>query len=208
MLTISIISQKGGAGKTTLAVHLAAAALAAGKVSLIIDTDPQATASAWSGWRGGKEPEVIDCGAPTLLRKKLDQAASLGADVVIVDTPPHADAMARAAADVADLIIVPVRPRAFDLDAIQTTAALIASVRKPAFALFNGGPPSGKALYAEATEVVASFGLKPAPLYVADRAALHKAVGSGQVAGEIEPAGKAAEEIAALWRFICKQVNI
>lgn len=60
MPTIAIISQKGGAGKTTLALHLAAAAQDAGAVSLIIDTDPQATASQWAAWRQDAPPEVID----------------------------------------------------------------------------------------------------------------------------------------------------
>jgi len=59
MTTLAIVSQKGGSGKTTLAVHVAAAAAAAGKVAVIIDTDPQATAAAWGDWRGGAEPEVI-----------------------------------------------------------------------------------------------------------------------------------------------------
>ena len=118
MRTVAIISQKGGAGKTTLAVHLAAAA-AAEAVSLIIDTDPQATASRWAQWRAGKEPEVIDCGAPSLLADKLAKAEALGAELVVIDTPPHADAMARHAAKLADLILVPCRPRAFDLAAIE-----------------------------------------------------------------------------------------
>ena len=64
MPTIAIISQKGGAGKTTLAVHLAAAAEAAGHVALVIDTDPQATASQWASWRSERPPEVIDSAPP------------------------------------------------------------------------------------------------------------------------------------------------
>lgn len=64
MRTIAVISQKGGAGKTTVAVHLAVAAATHGKVTLIIDTNRQATASRWGGWREGRDPEVIDCGAP------------------------------------------------------------------------------------------------------------------------------------------------
>lgn len=113
MQTIAIVSQKGGAGKTTLAVNLAAEA-ARSRVSLIIDTDPQATASRWGQWRGGDDPEVIDCGAPTLLAGKLAKAAQLGADLAVIDTPPHADAMARQAARLADLLLIPCRPRAFD----------------------------------------------------------------------------------------------
>jgi chromosome partitioning protein len=94
MRTIAIVSQKGGAGKTTLAVHLATAA-AAELVTLLVDTDPQATASRWADWRGPGDPEVIDCGAPSLLAGKLNKAKDLGAQLAVIDTPPHADAMAR-----------------------------------------------------------------------------------------------------------------
>src|SRR5512144_3429581 len=120
MKTISIISQKGGAGKTTLALHLATAATAAGLVTLVVDTDPQATACTWHTWRGGHEPDVIDCASHALLKRKLEQATKLGADLAIVDTPPHADIMAREAGKAAGMILIPCRPRAFDLDAIQT----------------------------------------------------------------------------------------
>src|SRR5512147_1055911 len=85
--TIAIISQKGGAGKTTLAIHLAAIASASGFVSLVVDTDPQATACTWHTWRGDSDPDVIDCAAHTLLPKKLQQAAYLGADLAVIDTP-------------------------------------------------------------------------------------------------------------------------
>lgn len=79
MRTIAIISQKGGAGKTTLALHLAVAA-AAEVVALVVDTDPQATASRWAEWRGGRDPEIVDCGAPSLLASKLSKATELGAE--------------------------------------------------------------------------------------------------------------------------------
>lgn len=72
--TIAIVSQKGGAGKTTLAIHLAAAANRAGQVSLVIDTDPQASASQWAEWRQGAPPEVIDS-APPRIAAKIEAAA-------------------------------------------------------------------------------------------------------------------------------------
>jgi chromosome partitioning protein len=85
MPTIAIISQKGGAGKTTLALHLAAAAQDAGRVALIIDTDPQATASQWAAWRQDAPPEVIDS-PPPRLAAKVDAAIGQGADFIVIDT--------------------------------------------------------------------------------------------------------------------------
>lgn len=103
MSTIAIISQKGGAGKTTLAIHLAAAAERAGQVSLIIDTDPQATASQWAEWRNGAAPEVIDS-APPRISAKVSAAKAQGASFVVIDTPPHADSAATRAIEIADLV--------------------------------------------------------------------------------------------------------
>jgi chromosome partitioning protein len=201
MRTVAIISQKGGAGKTTLAVHLAAAACAE-VVTLIVDTDAQATASRWAAWRGGGDPEVIDCGAPSLLEGKLGKARDLGAQLVVLDTPPHADAMARQAARLADLILIPCRPRAFDLAAIEATAELVRVSRKKAFVVFMAGPPRAPLMYREAEELIQStFGLAIAPVRLHERAAFHHSTASGQHAGEWDPEGKAAAETIALWTW-------
>ena len=93
MPTIAIISQKGGAGKTTLALHLAAAAEDAGHTALVIDLDPQATASQWAAWRNDAPPVVIDS-APPRLAAKIEQATGQGAEFIVIDTPPHADSAA------------------------------------------------------------------------------------------------------------------
>lgn len=208
MRTITIVSQKGGAGKTTLAVHLAAEA-ARSSVALIIDTDPQATASRWSAWRSGAEPEVVDCGAPSLLAGKLAKAADLGAEVAVIDTPPHADAMARQATRLADLVLIPCRPRAFDLAAMEATAELIRSSRKPAFVVFNAGPPRAPLIYREARSLVEDeFGLPICPIVLPERAAFHHSAGCGQTAPERDVHGKAAAETQALWRWTRERLGL
>jgi chromosome partitioning protein len=208
MRTVAIISQKGGAGKTTLAIHLAAAA-AADKVALLIDTDPQATASRWAEWRGGGDPEVIDCGAPTLLPGKLSKARDLGAELVVIDTPPHAEGMARQAAKAADLILVPCRPKAFDLAAIETTAELVRTSGKPAFVVMMAGPPKAPLIYREAAEVIeAGFGLPISPVRLPERAAFHHGAARGETASQFQPGGKAAAEAEELWRWTCEQLNL
>ena len=212
MRTISIVSQKGGAGKTTLAVHLAAAATHAGYVSLLVDTDPQASASRWAQWRQGREPDVIDCGAPSLLAGKLAKAATLGADVAVIDTPPHADAMAREAVKLADLVLIPCRPRAFDLAALEATADLVRSCGAVAAVVFTAGPPHGSTIYREAAALLGDgrggLGLEITPTRLPDRAAYHQSVAEGRLAGESAPGGKAAAEVAALWAWTCERLHL
>lgn len=208
MQTIAIVSQKGGAGKTTLAVNLAAEA-AKSRIALIVDTDPQATASRWAQWRGGGDPEVVDCGAPSLLAGKLAKAAELGAELAVIDTPPHADAMARQAARLADLLLIPCRPRAFDLAAIEATAELVRSSRKPAFVVFNAGPPRAPHIYREAANLIGGeFGLQIAPVVLPERAAFHHSAAAGRTAPEHETQGKAADEIRALWAWATEQLGV
>ena len=207
MRTIAIISQKGGAGKTTLALHLAVAAELAGYSTVVLDMDPQGTAEAWSEWRREAPPVVIPAKTATLA-KTLEKAASHGADLVIMDTPPLAEAEARAAAKIADLVLVPCRPNAFDVHSITTTADLTRFAGKPAFAVFNSGPINAARLYAETAEVVTEIGLPVAPVRLSERAAFRHATGSGQTAQETEPAGKAAGEVAALWTWACQQVGM
>jgi chromosome partitioning protein len=205
MPTIAIISQKGGVGKTTLAIHLAAAAQDTGAVALIVDTDPQATASQWATWRKDTPPEVIDS-PPPRLAAKIRQAQEQGAQWIVIDTPPHADSAARAAVEVADFVLIPCRPSAFDLSAIETTAKLVQLLRKPAYVVFIAGPPNASRVYQEAGELVESYGTPPCPIQVPDRAAYRHASAEGRTVMELEPAGKAAEDIRQIYKWACRQV--
>ena len=207
MATVAIISQKGGAGKTTLALHLAAAAQDAGQVSLIVDTDPQATASQWASWREDEPPEVIDS-PPPRLAAKVSQAEEQGAQFIVIDTPPHADSAARAAVEAADLVLIPCRPSAFDLAAIQTTVKLVQLLRKPAFVVFTAGSPNAPRMYEEAGELVESFGISACPVQLPDRAAYRHASAEGRTVMEAEQNGKAAGEIRQLYKWTCRQLDM
>ena len=208
MLTVAIISQKGGAGKTTLAVHLGVAANAAGLPSVIVDTDPQATASRWGKWRNGADPDVIDCASHMLLPDKLGALEQAGATFAVIDTPPAADIMAREACRAASFLLIPCRPRAFDLDAIRTTAELAKASGRDAFVVFMAGPPRASVLYPEAEEVVRQIGLQVAPAMLPERAAFHHSVSTGRTAQELEPKGKAAQDVNQLWQWLAKQASV
>ncbi len=205
--TVAIVSQKGGAGKTTLAIHLAAAAALAGRVSLLIDTDPQASASQWAEWRQGAPPEVIDS-APPRIPAKIAAAAAQGADLIVIDTPPHADLAASKAAECADLVLIPCRPSAFDLAAMRTTLRLVELLSRPAFVVFAAGPPTAPHIYADARELVTGFGGQTCPIILPDRAAYRHAVAGGQTVFEFDPGRKAASEIAQLHMWTCEQLHM
>ena len=111
MYTIALIAQKGGTGKTTLAVHVAADFEGAGGSAAIVDLDPQASAALW-GDKRGRSPFV---GAVPAARRS-------GADLVVIDTAPHSESAALAAARAADLALVPLRPGLFDIAALDATA--------------------------------------------------------------------------------------
>ncbi|MDR7100914.1 ParA family partition ATPase [Croceicoccus sp. BE223] len=207
MPTVAIVSQKGGSGKTTLAIHLATAGAYAGKKTVVVDTDPQATAAAWADWRGDFLPEVVTS-PPARLAKTVEKLAKKGADLIVIDTPPHADASAREAIKAADLVIVPTRPRAFDLHALEATAEMLNYVGKEGHVLMNGVPARATKMIEDANARVVELGLKVCPVSFGERAAFHHASGDGEVATEIDPESKAALEVQELWKWTAKQTGI
>lgn len=207
MPTIAIVSQKGGSGKTTLALHLATSAVYAGYQAKVIDVDPQATAAAWGDWRGDFLPEVVTC-PPVRLFSTVDRARRDGSEVIVIDTPPHGDTASREAVRIADLVLVPTKARAFDLHALEATAGLMAYASKPAHVVFNAVPARASRMLEEAGEAARGLGLSVCPLHFGERAAFHRSAGTGEVAAEIEPEGKAAGEVGALWAWVSEQLGI
>jgi chromosome partitioning protein len=207
MPTVAIVSQKGGSGKTTLALHLGASAAYDGMQSCVIDTDPQATAAAWGDWRGEFLPEVITS-PPARLGATIQKVSRAGVELVVIDTPPHADAAAREAVKAADLVLVPTRARAFDLHSLETTAELVAAARKPVFVVLNAVPTRATNVIAEASAFARNLGLDVCPVLFGERAAFHRSSATGEVAQESDPEGKAAGEVAALWQWVRGQLGL
>lgn len=206
MKIIAIISQKGGAGKTTLAVHLATAAASAGYTAAVIDLDPQATAASWGDRRVAEAPEVIS-GQAARLPALVNAAQQNGADFLVLDTAPNADQVVSLAARAADLVLIPCRAAAFDLEAIETTLMLAKAALKPAYVVLNAVPPrSGGGR--EAAEGLVARGAKVAPHQLTHRAAFAHGVIDGRSAQEFEPNGKAADEIEALYEWLCGVVDM
>ena len=207
MKTVAIISQKGGAGKTTLALLLAVAAERRDKPVAVLDIDPQASASQWKDRREGDSPSVTSIQA-TRLSKALEVAKSAGAALTIIDSAPHSADAAVAAIEAADLILIPCRPGILDLGAIATTARLGKVAGKPAYVVLNAVPPNSPRIVEDAKEAVQMHGLPVAPALLHQRSAFAHALTAGQTAEEYEPKGKAAEEIGELFKWLATLLKL
>jgi len=206
MQTIAIISQKGGTGKTTLALNLAVAAEVSGLSTAIIDLDPQASAKEWSKSRERETPVVISAHA-SQLDGVLAAARENGASLSIIDTAPHSERDALAAARAADLILIPCRPAILDLRAMASTKELADLAHTPALAVINAAPPRGH-LADEAAEAIRGYGLEVSAAAIAHRAAFVHSLTLGQTVVEYEPGGKAAQEVNDLFVQACKHANM
>jgi chromosome partitioning protein len=126
---------------------------------------------------------------------------------VIIDTAPHAGEVAIAAAEAADLVLIPCRPAILDLRAIGATARIVKLAGKPAYVVLNTLPPRASSILADAKAAVAIHGLEVAPITLQQRAAYAHALTAGQTAQEYEKGGKAAEEIALLYKWISARLS-
>ena len=205
MHRVSLISQKGGAGKSTLAIHLAAEAAARGKRALLIDLDPQGNALRWAARRGDLPPDVAAESVAALEGVQRD-AEREGYDLLVLDTAPNADTTALRAAQMAELVLIPCRPSQFDLEAIRATLDLCALAHRQSRVVLNAAPVRSRVVE-EAGEAVRARRAAISPVIIRERVALRHCMIGGQVARETEPDGLAAQEIAALYDDMMQCLN-
>lgn len=198
---ITVAQQKGGAGKTTLAAHIAVALSQKGNRVAVIDIDPQGSLSYWhkireerfgegytglsfaavSGWRVGGEVNRF--------RRQCDY--------VIIDSPPHTETEARTAIRAADLIIMPVQPSPTDLWAAQATLELAKNEKIPVRVVLNRVAANSRL-----TQAIAEKLPELAESTLGNRVLFAAALMEGRCATEVEPASVAAQEIKALVKEI------
>lgn len=204
MNIITIASNKGGAGKSTLAVNLAVALYGLKKSVVIIDLDPQGTASRWSRQRETDDPDVLAIQAHQL-DGVLESARKHGADYALIDTAPHSETTALAACRVADLVVVPCRPSLPDIDAIKHTVDLLAIAKSPGHIVINAAKTVGSKL--DGKEALQMSGLPLVPVVISDRIAFNHAFTAGLGVVEYDSTSKAAQEISQLTKWLVTELK-
>ncbi|MEE3504032.1 AAA family ATPase [Acidiphilium acidophilum] len=209
MYVIAMISRKGGAGKTNLAVHLAACAEGKGVATGIVDLDPQGTATKWGMRRSDNElrsgAEVVSA-QPTSVPRLLDAARAAGAKLMILDTAPHADSIAVDAARVSDFVLIPCRPAIADLEAIPASAD-IARLAKTPFAVVLNSVGAQGARENEARQELQRLGLELAPTSLGHRVAYADAMIPGEGVTEHRNGTQASAEIEELFNWLWAMVE-
>ncbi len=200
----TVAQQKGGAGKTTMAAHLAVAWSRKHRVA-VIDTDPQGSLSQWyklrSELHGSDERLLFSAISGWRVENEIARLKRQ-VDIIVIDSPPHADTEARAAIRAADLVIIPLQPSPMDVWATSATIKLCKQEKVPVKMVLNRVHPQ-----ARLTESISSGLVGLAANHFGNRVAFAGSLMQGLGVTEFNPNSPAAEEVRALAREVLAYVN-
>jgi chromosome partitioning protein len=201
----SFVQQKGGSGKSTICTNLGVCGEEQGETVLIVDLDPQTSATLWNSARGTNKPLVLDA-IPDKLTDIVASAATLGVTLCLIDSPSKLDAIALAAIRAADMVVCPTLPDLFNLGSLQVTVQLLEAAAKLPIAVgvINNVDEAGEqARIGEAKAVMGKFKMVSCPAVIRHRPQFQAAAEKGKSVVEAGMrAQKAAAEIRALWEFL------
>ena len=224
MQIISVINLKGGVGKTTIALNLAATFADQGHQVVLIDADPQQSATQWAQQgqpAGGPGPAPLpmavhplqaDAGAPQFQAALAQLAQAAQATLVVIDCPPELSDPALVAALLADVVLVPVTPSPLDLWAAKQAVATAQEARalrdgvKPLISLVPSKLLPQTVLARDLPAALAALGEPVAPA-ITQRVALVEAIVLGQTIGTYATTSPAAAEFAALARHTLRRLT-
>ena len=207
MKVIALLAWKGGVGKSTLTINLAAAAIEDGHKVGIIDLDPQSSLSEWSDRREAEQPFVSDA-KPRAVAQIIEAGRGIGLDLMLIDTPPNATDEVEAALAVADAIVIPTGIALFDLKAVTRTVRTATQVSKSTCVVLNRVGNRSDREAASIRRDLNQIGMPILKEVVHDLKTFSRSADAGLTAIEQEPEGKAAGDIRAVWKQVSKQAGL
>ena len=205
MIKIAIISQKGGAGKTTLAINLAVEAERNNFASLLIDLDPQSSAAEWGDSRVQDYPAVISSHA-SRMEMLIQKAEANNAIFVFIDTAPHSENSALEAAKIADLVLIPCRAGILDIKAIQSSLNICRLANVKSLIILNA-LPSQPVIAQEARQAIETIGGDVCEYTIGQRIIFSHAMTASLGVVEFDIKSKAAEEIQNIFELINRVIK-
>lgn len=207
MKVMALLAWKGGVGKSTLTINLAAAAIEDGHRVGIIDLDPQSSLSEWSDRREAEQPFVSDA-KPRAVPQIIEAGRGLGLDLMLIDTPPNATDEVDAALAVADVVVIPTGVALFDLKAVTRTVRVATQANKPTCVVLNRVGNRGDREAARIRRELRGIGMPILSEVIHDLKVFARSADAGLTAPEYEPEGKAAADIRAVWKIAAKQAGL
>lgn len=207
MRVLAFASQKSGAGKTTLAGHIAVQAQRAGlKPVVLVDVDPDASLTDWFALRA-EDDDAISVAQASLkdLPTKLQQLRADGVELVVIDTPPTLHQAIDESIIAADLVAIPTRPCAHDLAAAGAMVEMVQSHGKPFVFVVNGSAPEEE-LSSEVVMALAQHGTV-ATVRIPRSIAVLECMLDGRTVVELPDNPAAASEVARLWDYLSKRLE-
>ena len=209
-MIVSLLNQKGGVGKTTIAVNLAMGLALKGYRVMLVDADPQGSSLTWSGNREGQAPFPVVGIPKPILHKELPKLVG-DYDFIIVDGPPRVYEVTRSVILASDLILIPVTPSPYDVWATEETVKVIHEVlpfKEDLKTFFTiNRKIMNTVIGRDVIEALANYDFPVLQSRLSQRVSFAETAGEGKTVLEVDPDSVASDEIRALIEEVLEELG-